>query len=269
MEAPIHNTTDPMMRLLGIMARLRDKDQGCPWDLEQTFETIAPYTLEEAYEVADAIGRGDFKDLRDELGDLLLQVVFHSRIAEEAGAFKFEDVVEAICAKMIRRHPHIFGTEPSRTRAEQTLAWEQIKANERAQKPDKGGLLDDIPVAMPALSRALKLSRRAAGVGFVWPNIDEILAKLDEEVGELKVEITAGDQARARDELGDVLFVAANIARTLDIDPEDALRRSNAKFERRFGFIEAALRDQGRSPQQSDLSEMDALWNAAKLAEKA
>ncbi len=269
MKTTTQTETMPMQKLLTIMARLRHREEGCPWDLEQTFETIAPYTVEEAYEVADAIQRNDLIDLRDELGDLLFQVVFHARMAEEEGAFVFEDVVEAICAKMIRRHPHIFGNAPPRTGAEQVEAWDAIKAQERAQKGGTSGLLDDIPHGMPALSRAVKLSRRAAGVGFVWPSVAEVLAKLDEEVEELKVEIAASDKARARDELGDVLFVVANIARTLDIDPEDALRQSNAKFERRFGYIETELRQRGRSPQSSDLTEMDELWNAAKQTEKA
>jgi tetrapyrrole methylase family protein/MazG family protein/ATP diphosphatase len=269
MQSPTQPETDPMNRLLAIMARLRDRDTGCPWDLEQTFATIAPYTVEEAYEVADAIQREDLTDLQDELGDLLFQVVFHSRMAEEQGAFRFEDVVEAICAKMIRRHPHVFGSEGPRSSGEQAAAWDVIKAQERAMKPEKAGLLDDIPQGMPALSRAVKLSKRTASVGFVWPTVDEVLAKLDEEVEELKVEVAANDRAKTRDELGDVLFVVANIARTLDIDPEDALRQSNAKFERRFRFIEDGLRARGRSTVESDLAEMDALWNDAKRAEKA
>ena len=190
-------------------------------------------------------------------------------MAEEQGQFKFDDVVEAICAKMVRRHPHIFGSEGPRSSGEQVAAWDIIKAQERALKSEEAGLLDDIPQGMPALSRAVKLSKRAASVGFVWPTVDEVLAKLDEEVEELKVEVAAEDRAKAQDELGDVLFVVANIARTLDIDPEDALRRSNAKFERRFGYIEAALKARGRTPQQSDLAEMDNLWNAAKRAEKS
>lgn len=261
-------TERPIDRLLEIMARLRAPEGGCPWDLEQTFATIAPYTVEEAYEVADAIERGDLKDLREELGDLLFQVVFHSRMAEEQGAFAFDDVVEAIVAKMIRRHPHVFGEADHRTSAEQTDAWEVIKAQERAEKGKTASLLDDVPVGLPALTRATKLSKRAARVGFVWPSIAEVLEKLHEEVGELEVEIAAGDMDKARAELGDVLFVVANIARTLDIEPEDALRATNAKFTRRFQYIEAALRERGKTPEQSDLAEMDALWNAAKAAEK-
>jgi tetrapyrrole methylase family protein/MazG family protein/ATP diphosphatase len=257
----------PIDRLLAIMARLRDPQTGCPWDLEQSFATIAPYTVEEAYEVADAIERQNLGDLREELGDLLFQVVFHSRMAEEQKAFAFDDVVEAICAKMIRRHPHVFGEAEARTSDEQTAAWEVIKAQERAAKGKAGSLLDDVPAGLPALTRAVKLSRRAASVGFVWPTIAEVMDKLHEEVAELEVEIAADDREKARAELGDVLFVAANIARTLDIDPEDALRATNAKFNRRFRFIEAALRERGKTPDQSDLTEMDALWNAAKAAE--
>ena len=254
--------------LIAIMARLRDPGTGCPWDLEQTFATIAPYTVEEAYEVADAIERNNPDDLRDELGDLLFQVVFHSQMAREADVFGIEDVIVAICAKMIRRHPHVFGEAEQRTSGEQTIAWEVIKAQERAAKPQGTGVLADIPVGLPGLTRAVKLSRRAASVGFVWPTIAGVLDKLDEEVAELKVEIERGDLAKARDELGDVLFVLANIARTLDVDPEAALRQTNAKFTRRFGFVEAGLAARGRTPAQSDLAEMDALWNDAKRAER-
>jgi len=258
----------PLSRLLAIMARLRDPVGGCPWDLEQSFATIAPYTVEEAYEVADAIERGDLKDLKEELGDLLFQVVFHARMAQEAGAFNFDDVAAAIVDKMLRRHPHVFGQAAHRTADEQTLAWEVLKQRERAGK-ERHGILDDVPVGLPALTRAVKLSKRAARVGFVWPSVAEVLDKLDEEVAELKAEVTGGDRARLRDELGDVLFVVANLARQLDIEPEDALRSTNAKFVRRFGFIEAELARDGRTPDQSDLAEMDALWDAAKAAERA
>jgi MazG family protein len=265
---PMTEDVRPIDRLLAIMAQLRDPETGCAWDLEQSFATIAPYTVEEAYEVADAIERGDLSDLRDELGDLLLQVVFHSRMAQEDGHFAFDDVANAISEKMIRRHPHIFADEAQRTSAEQTVAWEAIKAQERATKGKTESLLDDVPAGLPALTRAVKLSRRAATVGFVWPTVEQVLDKLDEEVGELKVEIEAGDLAKAREELGDVLFVVANIARTLEIDPEDALRATNAKFARRFRFIEAALKGRGKTPETSDLAEMDALWDQAKAAEK-
>ncbi|HEY1879934.1 MAG TPA: nucleoside triphosphate pyrophosphohydrolase [Caulobacteraceae bacterium] len=256
-----------MERLVAVMAALRDPKGGCAWDLEQSFATIAPYTVEEAYEVADAIERGDLGDLKEELGDLLFQVIFHARMAEEAGAFAFDDVAEAVVAKMVRRHPHVFGGATVRTAEEQTRAWEASKAAEREAKG--AGWLDAVAPTLPALTRAVKLSARAARVGFVWPTVAEILAKLDEEVAELEVEIAAGDTARVRDELGDVLFVCANIARALDIDPEDALRSTNAKFVRRFGHIERALAERGRTPAQSNLAEMDALWDEAKAAEKA
>src|SRR5580658_7646584 len=261
----------PVFRLVEIMAQLRSPDGGCPWDLEQTFATVAPYTVEEAYEVADAIERGDLADLKEELGDLLLQVVFHARMAEEQGAFDFAAVVQAINDKMVRRHPHVFGEVRHRSTAEQTVAWEAIKAQERAAKaPDKpaGSLLDDVPVGLPALTRAVKLSKRAARVGFVWPSAAEVLAKLHEEVAELEAEVVAGDVDKTRDELGDVLFVCANLARDLDIDPEAALRGTNAKFVRRFKYIEAELAARNSSPEASDLAEMDALWDAAKASER-
>ncbi len=249
------------------MAALRDPKGGCAWDLEQSFATIAPYTVEEAYEVADAIERDDLTDLKEELGDLLFQVIFHARMAEEVGAFVFDDVAEAVVEKMIRRHPHVFGGASVRTAEEQTRAWEVAKAAEREAKG--AGRLDAVAATLPALTRAVKLSARAARVGFVWPTVGEIMAKLDEEVAELAAEVAAGDTSRVRAELGDVLFVCANIARALEIDPEDALRATNAKFIRRFGYIERALTGRGRTPVQSDLAEMDALWDEAKAAEKA
>jgi len=259
----------PIDRLIAIMARLRDPKDGCPWDIEQTFATIAPYTVEEAYEVADAIERGDLTDLKEELGDLLLQVVFHSRMAEEQGAFDFDAVAQAINDKMIRRHPHVFGAEAYGSLAEQKEGWEQLKAAERQDKGRTESLLDDVPVGLPALTRAVKLSKRAAGVGFVWPSAKEVLDKLDEEVAELKAEIAAGDVEKARQEMGDVLFVVANLARTLDVDPEDALRSTNAKFTRRFRYIEARLAERGKTPAQSDLAEMDALWDEVRAKDKA
>jgi len=264
----------PLGRLLEIMARLRDPDRGCAWDLQQTFATIAPYTVEEAYEVVDAIERGDLDDLKDELGDLLLQVVFHARIAEEQGAFAFADVAEAICDKMIRRHPHVFAETVYRDVGEQTLAWESLKAEERAAKGRAAkrqvvGVLDDVPPGLPALTRAVKLTKRAGRVGFDWPDPPAVLEKLHEEIAELEVEIAAGDRAKAREELGDLLFVCANLARKLDLDPEDALRAANAKFIRRFGHIERSLAADGRKPEQSTLEEMEALWVEAKRAEKA
>jgi tetrapyrrole methylase family protein/MazG family protein/ATP diphosphatase len=258
----------PIDRLLEIMARLRDPEGGCAWDLEQTFETIAPYTIEEAYEVADAIARGSMDDLVDELGDLLFQVVFHAQMAREAKAFDFDDVARAIAGKMIRRHPHVFGEATARTAAEQTAAWERQKAQERAAKASVSAL-DGVALGLPALTRALKLSRRAARVGFAWPSIEQVFAKLREEIEELEAEIAAGDLDKARQELGDVLFVCANIARELDIDPETALRGTNDKFVRRFGYVEAALAEAGSSPEASTLAIMDALWNEAKAAERA
>ena len=259
----------PIFQLIEIMAQLRAPEGGCPWDIEQTFASIAPYTIEEAYEVADAIERGDLADLRDELGDLLLQVVFHARMAEEAGAFDFAAVAQAINEKMVRRHPHVFGGAVHRDAAGQTEAWEAIKAEERAARAGAAtSLLDGVPIALPALTRAVKLSRRAAQVGFVWPTLGEVLAKLHEEIAELEAEIEAGNAAKAQEELGDVLFVCANLGRALSVDPEAALRGTNAKFVRRFGFIEQALAESGSSPKDSSLVEMDGLWEEAKAAER-
>ena len=259
----------PIDRLIQIMERLRDPDGGCPWDVAQTFATIAPYTIEEAYEVADAIERGDLDDLKGELGDLLFQVVFHARMAEEQGLFAFDDVAVAMADKLERRHPHVFGDEAARTdAASQKARWEDIKAGERVAKAQHG-VLDDVPVGLPALARAAKLTKRAGRVGFDWPSTDEVFDKLHEEVAELRAEIAAGDLDKAREEMGDLLFVVANLARKLEVEPEDALRGANAKFIRRFGFIEAELAKDGRTPDQSDLAEMDALWNAAKVAEKS
>jgi tetrapyrrole methylase family protein/MazG family protein/ATP diphosphatase len=264
---PAHDGDGPMAELLEIMRRLRNRDGGCPWDLEQTFETIAPYTIEEAYEVADAIARGSMNDLVDELGDLLFQVVFHAQMAAEADAFDFDDVARAIIGKMIRRHPHVFGDAEVRTAEQQTAAWEETKARERSARA-QASVLDGVAVGLPALTRALKLSSRAARVGFVWPSAQEVVAKLHEEVAELEVELERGDREKARQELGDILFVCANLARELDVDPEAALRETNDKFVRRFGFIEQALAEAGSSPEASSLEEMDALWNRAKASER-
>ena len=259
----------PIDRLKAIMEQLRAPVGGCPWDVEQTFATIAPYTIEEAYEVADAIERGDYDDLRAELGDLLFQVVFHARMAEEQGLFVFDDVANAMADKLTRRHPHVFGEEAAKPDGiAQKARWEDIKAEERKNKAQHG-VLDDVPVGLPALARAAKLTKRAARVGFDWPSTDEVFDKLHEEVAELRVEIAAGDLDKARDEMGDLLFVVANLARKLGVEPEDALRGANAKFIRRFGFIEAELAKDDRTPEQSDLAEMDALWDAAKAAERA
>jgi ATP diphosphatase len=257
----------PIDRLLQIMAQLRAPVGGCPWDVEQTFASIAPYTVEEAYEVADAIERGDLGDLREELGDLLFQVVFHSRIAEEQGTFAFDDVVNAVADKLERRHPHVFADAAHRTADEQTQAWEVIKAQERAGK-QKHGVLDDVPVGLPGLTRAGKLTKRAARVGFDWPSTREVFDKLREELAELEAEIEAGDAEKTREELGDFLFVVANLARKLDVEPEDAVRAANAKFVRRFHYIEARLAETGRTPAQSTLEEMDGYWDEIRAMDK-
>ena len=255
--------------LLAVMARLRDPDHGCPWDRAQTFASIAPYTVEEAYEVADAIARGDMGDLKEELGDLLLQVVFHARMAQEAGDFAFEDVARAITDKMVRRHPHVFGDARFTDKAEQTQDWETRKAAERAAKgAHHAGVLGDVPIGLPGLTRAEKLTKRAARVGFDWPDARSVLEKLHEETAELEAEIEAGDIEKAREELGDLLFVCANLARKLGVDPEVAIREANGKFVRRFSHIEARLAEGGRSPAESDLQEMEALWTEAKRIER-
>ncbi len=259
---------DPTRALLAVMARLRDPDCGCPWDVEQDFESIAPYTIEEAYEVADAIARADHADLKDELGDLLFQVVFHSRMAEERGLFSYEDVARAITDKMIRRHPHVFGDAGARDSAQQTLAWETQKAAERAAKGRDASILDDVPVALPALKRAQKLAKRAARVGFDWPDAERVLEKLDEEIGELREAMASNDPAHIEEELGDLLFVVANLSRKLDVQGEEALHAANRKFERRFKAIEAALAAQDRTPDDASLEEMEALWVQAKHAER-
>jgi len=269
-------------RLIEIMAALRTPKTGCPWDLEQTFATIAPYTIEEAYEVEDAIARHDLDDLRDELGDLLLQVVFHARMAQEQGAFDFADVVEAITAKLIRRHPHVFADARNLTPEAVTNLWHDIKAQERAEKaaraPKAGrparddtraATLADVPVALPALTRALKLQQKAAKVGFDWNDPRAVLAKIREEADEIEAALDAGDKTDAGAETGDLLFAVVNLARHLDADPEGVLRATNQKFERRFASIERALAERGKEPAQATLAEMDALWDAAKAAEKA
>jgi MazG family protein len=259
----------PINRLLNIMAALRTPKTGCPWDLEQSFATIAPYTIEEAYEVADAIAQGNLVSLKEELGDLLFQVVFHARMAEEQGAFDFNDVVQGLSDKMEARHPHVFGTHAIETAEQQTQNWEVMKAKERASKlADDPSLLADIPLALPALMRAEKLTKRAARVGFDWPSLNEVFEKLTEEIGETQEAIAEGDQAHIEEEIGDVLFVLANLARKAKVDPEVALRSANAKFERRFRWIEEALQRDGKSPETSSLEEMDGLWNRAKRHER-
>jgi ATP diphosphatase len=266
-------------RLLDIMAALRTPQTGCPWDLAQNFSTIAPYTLEEAYEVADAIARGDLADLREELGDLLLQVVFHSRMAQEQGAFAFGDVVQAITEKLIRRHPHVFGQESSsdhkRTPQAVEGLWERIKAQEAQEKAGRKGASADVgalagvPVALPALTRALKLQAKASKVGFDWNDPRAVLRKIREEADEIEAELDRAerDDAAAAAEVGDLLFAVVNLARHLRADPEAVLRQTNRKFERRFAAIERALAVQGKTPLEATLAEMDALWNEAKIQE--
>ena len=261
----IHDPRGGMPRLLEIMRRLRDPDTGCPWDIEQSFATIAPYTIEEAYEVADAIDRKDWADLKGELGDLLFQSVFHAQMASEAGLFTFDEVADAMSDKMVARHPHVFGDASRDKSAEQqTRDWETIKAAERAARAEQG-VLDGVALGLPALLRAVKLQKRAARVGFDWPSTDEVIDKIVEEAQELR---EARTPDHAFEEFGDLLFVMANLARHMQIDPEAALRAANAKFTRRFRAIEAALAAQGKTPGDSTLTEMDALWDAAKAREK-
>jgi len=257
-------------RLIEIMAALRTPGTGCPWDLEQDFATIAPYTLEEAYEVADAIARADLGDLREELGDLLLQVVFHARMAQEQDAFDFGDVVHTITEKLLRRHPHVFGTARGLSPEDVRQLWERIKDEEKARKggTEPAGALAGVPVALPALTRALKLQDKAGKVGFDWNDPMAVLAKIREEAGEIEAAIRAGQRKHAAAEVGDLLFAVVNLARHLDADPEAVLRATNHKFERRFGSIERALAAHGKSPKDSTLAEMDALWDEAKAAER-
>ncbi|WP_395764626.1 nucleoside triphosphate pyrophosphohydrolase [Stutzerimonas balearica] len=265
--------------LLHLMARLRDPQHGCPWDLQQDYASIVPHTLEEAYEVADAIERRDFAHLPGELGDLLFQVVYYSQLAREEGRFDFATVVDAITRKLVRRHPHVFPDgdlygSPELPRLDEAAIkqrWEQIKAEERAEQaaaPEQLSLLDDVPHALPALSRAAKLQKRAAGVGFDWPEALPVVDKLHEELNEVLKAMSENDPQAIAEEIGDLLFVVVNLARHLKVDPENALRAANGKFERRFRFIEQVLRDAGRSPESCDLEELDALWDAAKKAEQ-
>ena len=270
---PTMTPSKSVTRLLEIMAALRTPGTGCPWDLEQNFRTIAPYTLEEAYEVADAIEHDDLEQLREELGDLLLQVVFHARMAEEQGAFDFGDVVETITEKLIRRHPHVFADAEGRTAAAVKGMWERIKSDEKAAKAARkgqsapSGALAGVPVALPALTRALKLQDKAGAVGFDWNDPKAVLAKIREEADEIEQALDQGD-ASVTAEVGDLLFAAVNLARHLKAEPEGLLRATNRKFERRFAAIEQALAARGKKPEDADLAEMDALWNEAKIAEK-
>lgn len=264
--------------LLALMARLRDPERGCPWDLEQTFATIAPHTLEECYELIDAIERADAVQIRDELGDVLFQVVFYAQLGREQGLFEFPEVIDNLARKLLRRHPHVFpdgtlnegdggeGDVPALAPQQVSQNWEQIKQQERLAK-QQAGVLDDVPQALPALSRAAKLQRRAARVGFDWDDWRQVLTKMEEETAEIDAAVASGDRAAIADEVGDLLFCCVNLARLLEVDPEQALRGSNRKFERRFRYIERALAAQGRHPQQATLAEMDALWNAAKAEE--
>ena len=267
-------------RLIEIMTALRTPGTGCPWDLEQDFASVAPYTVEEAYEVADAIARGDKLDLRDELGDLLLQVVFHARMAEEEGSFAFPDVVEAITSKLIRRHPHVFGDTRDLSPAEVKALWHRIKAQEKADKAtareaaglplqeEESGILAGVPHSLPALTRAWKLQARASTVGFDWNNARLVLDKIREETQEIDEALASGDKAAIQEEIGDLLFVVANLARHVDAAPEGCLAAANAKFERRFKGIEAALEANGRNPKDATLDELEALWQSVKRAEK-
>jgi len=266
-RAPSKDKRMSIQRLLTIMSRLRDPQTGCPWDREQNFASIAPYTIEEAYEVADAIERNDLNDLKGELGDLLFQVVFHAQLAREQGAFEFDDVVNAISDKLERRHPHVFSTAQIVTAQEQNVAWEEHKRTERASRNAQASVLDEVPIGLPALTRAAKLGKRASSVGFDWPDITGVLDKIEEEVRELRAAFASQDQTEIKAELGDVLFSIANLGRHLQVDLETALRQTNAKFERRFRYVENRLREQGKTPQQSTLKEMDELWEEAKGAE--
>ena len=264
-----------LSRLIEIMARLRDPRTGCPWDIEQTFSTIKNYTIEEAYEVADAIDRADYEDLRDELGDLLLQPIYHAQMASELGLFDIGDVIEAVTTKMIRRHPHVFGPDAASGAAAAQGRWDSIKADERASKAAKrpgdappASLLDDVPQVLPALARAEKLAKRAASVGFDWPDTASVLAKADEEFGELAAAIMADDQPGIAEELGDLLFAVANVARHLGVDPEGALRDANAKFTRRFAHVETRARQDGVDLKEAGLARLDGYWNEIRAVDK-
>jgi len=259
---------DPLERLVKLMEKLRSPD-GCPWDRDQTFETIAPYTIEEAYEVREAIAKADMSALKEELGDLLFQVIFHSQMAAEQDEFNVHDVFDELTRKMVRRHPHVFGPKDDRSAEEQTIAWEALKAEERQAKASNGGILDDVALALPALMRAEKLQKRAARVGFDWPDLDGVTDKISEEAAELASAAETMDADALEDELGDLLFAVTNLARRLKVDPEKALRRTNDKFTRRFQAIEQTARQNNRGVETLSLEEMEAQWQAAKLAERS
>ncbi len=270
---PQRNAAAPIDQLLDIMKKLRDPDGGCPWDLEQDFSTIAPHTIEEAYEVAEAIARGDMDELKDELGDLMFQVVFYAQMAKESGDFDFNDVIEAISEKMVRRHPHVFGSADIATAEAQTLAWEETKARERAAKTATSAkapsALDGVAETLPALTRAVKLQKRAARVGFDWPSITPVFDKIEEELGELRTEIDdGGSKDRIAEEYGDLLFVLANLGRHLELDPETVLRDANRKFIRRFKKVEETIENKGKNITSSSLEEMDAIWNEIRIKDK-
>ncbi len=267
-DEPTLDSTGGILRLLDVMRRLRNPDSGCPWDIEQTFSSIAPYTIEEAYEVADAIERNAWHELEGELGDLLLQTVYHATIGEEMGLFDFDSIAQKISAKMVGRHPHVFGDEcRDRSADEQSRNWEAVKAAERATKGAQGAL-DDVATGLPALLRATKLQKRAARVGFDWPDPTQVIAKIAEEAAELAEARTSGDAKSVFEELGDLLFAIVNLARHLDIDPEAALRSANGKFTRRFQIVESRLAELGKCAQDSDLAEMDAFWNEVKACDE-
>lgn len=262
---------DAMTRAKQLMAALRNPNGGCPWDLEQDFASIIPYTIEEAYEVADAVQKGDMAELKNELGDLFLQVLFHAQMADELGHFNLDDVADGLVDKMVRRHPHVFGDAAERDAQTQTLAWEDIKAAERkanGKDAEPKSVLSDVALALPALMRAEKLQKRAARVGFDWPNLDGVMDKIVEEAGELKEAAETRDTDAIEDEMGDLLFAVTNLARKMGVDPEVALRRTNDKFTRRFMAVEAGAKDQGRALSDMDLDAMEALWQAAKDAER-
>ncbi len=270
---PQRNAAVPIDQLLDIMKKLRDPDGGCPWDLEQDFSTIAPHTIEEAYEVAEAIAKGDMDELKDELGDLMFQVVFYAQMAKESGDFDFNDVIEAISEKMVRRHPHVFGSADIATAEAQTLAWEETKARERAAKTATSAkapsALDGVAETLPALTRAVKLQKRAARVGFDWPSITPVFDKIVEELGELRTEIDDGGRKdRIAEEYGDLLFVLANLGRHLELDPETVLRDANRKFIRRFQKVEETIESKGKKIVESSLEEMDAIWNEIRIKDK-